>query len=421
MTRMSGKVLAILILGVLLIFSAGSAFAAGQGESTKGESVKLQFTSWMVAEQSGGEVWLPERIKVWEKAHPGVTVEVTPLGWEDTPDKITMQIQGKNAPDVFTIESLWLGKFARMPGGVEDLTSRMDAAFTSTLVPAYKGGELDGKMAGLVWSPNPWVIVYNKELAKRAGVSGHPRSFDDFIAQGRAIHALGPDIYGIGLQLGVDEYSADTFHIVAWPSGGDILDSALKPAARSAGTVKTIRLIKDLVDQKVVPFGEEVRNLRTLFAKGKVGFFFEGPWIAGILDGEGMQRDQWGVAEWPGEVQPASHILMLSQQSKHKDLAFDLMKFLVTDETTTKEYFKRTGLLPMVKDQYKDPQYDSDYAKTFLAQMSRLKNPNVWKSGKKYELEIAFCQEMQKILLGQGGVDETLAGLDKKMADILNN
>jgi multiple sugar transport system substrate-binding protein len=423
MIRKSERVVA--LLGVLLLFSVGVVFAAGQGEAAKGdtgkgEPIKLQFTSWMVAEQSGGEVWLPERIKVWEKSHPNVTVEVTPLGWEDTPDKITMQIQGKNAPDIFTIESLWLGKFAKMPGGVEDLAPRMDAALTSKLVPAYKGGELDGKMAGLVWSPNPWVIVYNKDLAKRAGVSGHPKSFDDFIAQGKAIHALGPDIYGIGLQIGVDEYSADTFHIVAWPSGGDILDSALKPAAGAAGTVKTVRLIKDLVDQKVIPFGEEVRNLRTLFAKGKVGFFFEGPWIAGVLDGEGMQRDQWGVAEWPGEVQPASHILMLSQQSKHKDLAFDLMKFLVTDEVTTKEYFKRTGLLPMVKDQYKDPQYDSDYAKTFLAQMDSLKNPNVWKSGKKYELEIAFCQELQKILLGQGGVDETLAALDKKMTEIIS-
>jgi multiple sugar transport system substrate-binding protein len=406
---------AVAVAGLFMfsLFAAQGAFAAGP------EKVTIQFASWMVAEQSGGEVWLPQRIHEWEKSHPNVTVEIIPLPWENTPDKVTMQIQAKNAPDIFTIESLWLGKFAQLPGGVEDLGKYMDAAYTSKLVPAYKGGEIDGKMAGMVWSPNPWVIVYNKALAKKAGVSGSPKSFSDFIAQGKAIHALGSDIYGIGLQLGVDEYSADTFHILAWPNGGDLLDKSGKSAVASAGTQKTVQLIKDLVDQKVVPFGEEVRNLRTMFAKGKIGFFFEGPWVAGILDGEGMSRDDWGVAQWPGDVEPASHILMLSQQCKNKDLAVDLMKFLVTDEVTTKEYFKRTGLLPMVKDQYKDPQYDSAYAKTFLAQMGRMKNPNVWKSEQKYEIEIAFCQELQKVLLGQGKVKETLVALDKKIAEMV--
>lgn len=401
------------ILAFSLIATTG-AFAAGAEKK-----VTIRFASWMVAEQSGGEVWLPQRIHEWEKAHPNVTVEITPLAWEDTPDKITMQIQAKNAPDIFTIESLWLGKFAKMPGGVEDLRKYMDSSFTSKLVDAYKGGELDGKMAGMVWSPNPWVVVYNKKLMQKAGVSGTAKSLDDFVAQGKAVRALGPDTYGIGLQLGVDEYSADTFHIIAWPNGGDILGNSGKPAATAAGTIKTVKMVKDLVDQKVVPFGEEVRNLRTLFAKGKVGFFFEGPWIAGVLDGEGMSRDDWSVSQWPGDVEPASHILMLSQQCQNKDLAVDLMKFLVTDEVTTKEYFKKTGLMPMVKTQYQDPQYASEYAKTFRAQMDHLKNPNVWKSAKKYELEIAFCQEMQKILLGQGKVDETLAALNSQMDGIL--
>jgi ABC-type glycerol-3-phosphate transport system substrate-binding protein len=85
------------------------------------DTVKLQFCSWMVAEQSGGEVWLPQRIKEWEKSHPNVSVEVIPLAWEDTPNKITLQVQAGNAPDVFTIESLWLGKFATVPKAVEDL------------------------------------------------------------------------------------------------------------------------------------------------------------------------------------------------------------------------------------------------------------------------------------------------------------
>jgi ABC-type glycerol-3-phosphate transport system substrate-binding protein len=375
--------------------------------------------SFMVAEASGGEEWIPERIGVWEESHPGVKVEVVPIGWEDIPNKIPMQIQAKNVPDIFTIESLWLGQFANMPGGVVDLYEFMDDAFISQLVPAYKGGEIDGKMAALVWNPNPWVLVYNKDLIRRAGVSGEPKNFDDFLQQVQAVSALGPDIYGFGMMLGVDDYSADTFHIVLWQFGGDLLDASGRPSVSSPGTINAVSTVKDGVDMGMIPFGEAVRNLRVLFTNGQIGFFFEGPWIAGVLDGLGMSRDEWNVASWPGAVQPASHMLCLSQQSKHKDLAWDLMKFIVTDETTTRKFFELTGLMPLVASQYDDPIYDNPYSKTFLDQMSRLQNPNVWGVKKKFEIEIAFMQEIQKILLGKGEVRTVLTELEDEIEEII--
>jgi multiple sugar transport system substrate-binding protein len=406
-----------LVLAAFFLLTAGSLFAGAQPE--KEEGVTLQFASWMVAEESGGEVWLPERIAAWEEQNPGVNVEIVPLGWEDTPSKITLQIQGGNAPDVFTIESLWLGKFANMPGGVVDLNQYMDSSFKNKLVGAYQGGMMDGKMAGLVWNPNPWVLVYNKGILDKAGVSGQPTSFGDFIDKVEKASRVGRDVFGLGLMLGVDEYSADTFHILLWANGGDILNDRGEPVVNSPEVVQTVTMVKDMVDRGVIPFGEEVRNLRTLFAQDRVAYFFEGPWIAGVLDGEGMSRDEWATASWPGDVQPASHLLCMSEQSEHKDLAWDLMKFITTDETTTKEYFKRTGLMPVVESQYDDPAFDSPYAKTFLDQMSRLRNPNVWGSSKKYEIEIAFMEGIQKILLGEAEVGAELNKLNEQIKDII--
>ena len=407
------------LAGFLILVCSSLSFAGGGQEKGAEEEITIQFASWMVAEESGGEVLIPRKIKEWENAHPGVSVEVVPLGWEDTPDKITLQTQGKNAPDIYTIESLWLGKFANMPNAAADLNKFMDAEMKNSLVPAYKGGEVDGKMAALVWNPNPWVLVVNKNLAYKAGVSGVPKSLNELIEQARKISALGDNVYGLGLQLGIDEYAADTFHILMWAEGGDLINDKMGPAVTSPGTVKSVKLVKDLVDEKVVPFGEEVRNLRTMFANGKIGFFFEGPWIAGILDAEGMERDEWTVAPFPGKVQPASHMLCLSDLSEHKELAWDLMKFIVTDEATTKEYYKNTGLMPVVASQYDDQVYDNHYSKVFLEQMNNLKNPNVWKSQMKFEIEIAFMETIQKILLGQTSVNDGLAVLEGKIEQIL--
>jgi ABC-type glycerol-3-phosphate transport system substrate-binding protein len=407
----------IVMLGLVIIFLITTTFIYSKGQEEE-EGITLQFASWMVAEESGGEEWIPERIDVWEKDHPGVNVEVVPIGWEDTPNKITLQIQGGNAPDIFTIESLWLGKFARMADGVVDLNTYMDQEFKSKLVDAYKGGLMGDKMAGLVWNPNPWVLVYNKELIRNAGVSGTPDSLQDFLNQVEAVHSQNSNAFGAGIMLGVDEYSADTFHILLWANDAALLNDNGEPVINSTAAVQTVGMIKDLVDRGVVPFGEEVRNLRTLFAQDRVGFFFEGPWIAGVLDGEGMSRDEWSVAPWPGQVQPASHLLCLSQQSEHKDLAWDLMKFIVTDETTTKEYYKRTGLMPVVKSHYNDPVYDNHYAQTFLDQMERMRNPNVWASPKKYEIEIAFMEGIQKILLGEIGVKAGLNEINDEIKSI---
>lgn len=409
-----------LVAMVFFVALVSLTYARGTSEPAATKPVELSFASWMVAEASGGEVWLPERIKVWEKSHPNVTVKVVPLAWEDTPDKITLQVQAGNAPDVFTIESLWLGKFGNMPGAVEDLGKYMTQDFVAQLVPAYNGGVLEGKTVGLVWSPNPWVLVYNKALVQQAGVSGAPTSFDDFLKQVDAVSRLGNGVYGAGLQLAVDEYSADTLHILMWHFGGGILDSSGKSAASSPGTVQTVQLVTDLVQQKKIPFGDDTRKLRELFAQDKIGFMFEGPWIAGVLDGEGMSRDKWDVSTWPGKVQPASHILMMSQASKQKDLAWDLMKYIVTDEPTTKGYFEKTGLLPMVKSQYDDPVYGTHYVKTYLAQMSELRNPNVWGSQKKFEIETAFMQGVQKAALGQASAADAMSEADSAITKLLS-
>ena len=408
MKRRFPIVSAVCLLLLLVVLASGTA-----------APIKLQFVSWMVAEASGGEEWIPERIKVWEQSHPNVSVEVIPLPWEETPNKIPTQVLAGNAPDIYTIESLWLGKFAKMPGASEDLKKYMPASFTSQLVPAYKGGEMEGKMAGLVWSPNPWVIVFNNDLAKKAGVSGAPKDLNDFLRKSAAVFKLGGRVYGAGLQLNLDEYSADTFHIIMWQPGGDLLDKTGKPAVNSPGTLKSVNILKGLADRKEIPFGEDARDLRTIFADGQLGFMFEGPWIAGVLDSMGMTRDEWDVANWPGDVLPASYILCLYPDSKNKDLAWDLMKFIVTDEPTTIEYFKKTGLLPMIKTQYQDPAYNTLYAKVFLSQMAKLRNPNVFASLKKAEIEIEFMKVIQAILLGKGEVQASLNDLNNTITEII--
>ena len=52
----------VLAFVILLLAGASLAFGGGQKDGAKGGKTSLKFVSWMVAEASGGEVWIPERI-----------------------------------------------------------------------------------------------------------------------------------------------------------------------------------------------------------------------------------------------------------------------------------------------------------------------------------------------------------------------
>ncbi len=418
---MSWKGVSRLLISVVVCLVIGLSAVSAQGTAEKEEQITLKFASWMLAEASGGEKILPEKLKEWEAMHEGVTVEIVPLAWEDTPDKIVQQTIAKNMPDIFTIESLWLGKFESMPNCVEDLTPYLkgDPEFAAEIASAVDSGMMNGRMAALVWNPNPMFLVYNKRLAEQAGVSGNPTDLQDLLDQAQAISDLGDDVFGLGLQLGIDEYSADFFHIVSWMNNADMFNNDLQPVVNSPEMIETVNMVKRLVDTGVVPFGEEVRNLRTLFAQGKVGFFLEGPWITGVLDGMGMNSDDWGVVPVPGKSTPCSHFLAMSAQSEHKNLAWDLMKFITSDEELTSEYYLGTGLLPSIASYYEKDIYDNPAAKVSLEAMANLRNPNVWMLQKKTELEITCMQSIQSILLGMNSTEAELNALQMNLEEMI--
>lgn len=57
-----------IVFFLLALILVGAMWAGGAQDTKKAataEKPKLQFASWMVAEASGGEKIIPERIKVW--------------------------------------------------------------------------------------------------------------------------------------------------------------------------------------------------------------------------------------------------------------------------------------------------------------------------------------------------------------------
>ena len=107
---------------------------------------------------------LPELLKEFEAANPGVTVEVTPIPWDAAHNKYQTAIAGGQTPDIAQMGTTWMGDFADAfdPAPAEFA----DAGF---FAGSMKSTEVNGASVGVPWYVDTRVLFYRKDLAEQAG------------------------------------------------------------------------------------------------------------------------------------------------------------------------------------------------------------------------------------------------------------
>ncbi|GAH80194.1 unnamed protein product, partial [marine sediment metagenome] len=217
-----------------------------------------------------------------------------------TADQLTLMTAAGNPPDITTIDVVWLAPLVYM-GGLQPLDEFITPSFKSDMIEAaYEDGLLKGKLYALCWNPNPNALFYNKDLLKRAGFASPPTNMKEFDEQIAAISELGPDIYGTVIQSDLSTLAADYFHTWLWNFGGELVDEEGKVVVNEKGAVDALAWFKGVTDNKYSPKGQYIRDIRVLFSQRRAGFIIEGPWIAGILRGEGMKDEEWDLSTIPG-------------------------------------------------------------------------------------------------------------------------
>jgi raffinose/stachyose/melibiose transport system substrate-binding protein len=115
-------------------------------------------------------------------AHPWVTINITILENEAFKTKLATAMQSGTPPDLF--QSWGGGTMASQAsaGMLKDITSSI-ASWKDTINPGALGiYAVDGKQYGVPWDMGMIGVWYNKALFTKAGISGPPATWDDFLA-----------------------------------------------------------------------------------------------------------------------------------------------------------------------------------------------------------------------------------------------
>ena len=335
--------------------AAGWGFGGGGGKQ-----VDLTYALWDPYEQVGYQ----KSIDVFQRMHPDIHVTIEQIPYGSYQQKITAQYISGNAPDVFWVNTPWLGDWIR-GGLLTDITAKVKQAkidlsqYYPQLVALH---EYQGRLYGL---PKDWdtiALYYNKDYFAKLGISSPPKNlkwnpqdggtFLHFLKRittdthGR--NALDPkfdpnSVRTYGASLGNDLQSVYGNYFAM--NGGSILPHpfATSSTIDSPQNQQALSFLTQMLQKAhvVTPGGQNgpngnSANSETLFASGRTATFETGDWQTNSLS----QLSNFKVGVMPLPAGPQGRVSVFNgltdgivSNTPHPEQAWELVQWLASAQS----------------------------------------------------------------------------------------
>jgi ABC-type glycerol-3-phosphate transport system substrate-binding protein len=314
--------------------------AAGQVHAA--DVVTLNF--WVAWDpQSTDGVAAKSEIAAYEKAHPGVKVDVQNITYDALHSKLLTAIAGGDAPDLSWGLPEWLGELNRM-GALRDLTDDAKAwqdekSIYPNVIDALT---VDGHLLAMPHYLGIRALLVHKDMLDAAGIAAPPKTWDELISDSQTVKAktgkYGFGIAGTGVrspqelimylaQNGVSlaERKADGKYKNTW------LDDKEKLARATQVLAFYKRLISDgAINPDGASWGWEEED--TNFSLGQYAMVIDGAWMESREKQSPAEMKDVEIAAPPYKMQPATFFeinpFYVYKAGKHPKETWDFVTFM---------------------------------------------------------------------------------------------
>ena len=362
-------------------------------------------------------------IAEFEKANPGLKVEMQQLTWQNGFEKIVAAVSSGTQPDLCELGSTWVPKFAA-DGVLSDLTADVTDLREEYLF--WESCTLNGTVFGVPWVAGTRALFYNKDLFARAGLDPEkpPETWSQLSACAKKIHSPARGVYGFGLNTGERYILFKKFMPLAWGNGGTILTPDLRRS--TLYSKQNIQALDFYCSLKPYSLVEKQDVLDMAFKQGKLGMMISGGWNLRTIpsDAPGLK---FGVALIPRPAAgrgshasfAGSEILVTFANSKHRAEALKLARFLVARENVIALSRATKSVQPALRGAETDPYYDTQpQERMFVVQLKTAVAPPA--HPKWVEVEDEINTAVEEVLYGRKTSGEALLGAHKKIEDIIS-
>jgi multiple sugar transport system substrate-binding protein len=352
--------------------STASSAPVSQSDIDKAMRTPTTLTFW---------TWVPnitKEIEVFRQKYPAIKINVVNAGQGTAAyTKLRTALKaGTGAPDVAQIEFQYIPTFS-ITKSLVDLRPYGAEALKSKFVD-WTWGQVTGAN-GEVWAypqdTGPMGMLYRADIFKQYGISV-PRTWDEFAAAARKLHAANPSIYMTDLAAN----EAGAWHGLQWQAGAkpysvngtkvglNVNDEASKKLATYWGNLDQQGLIStdpDFTD-----------NWYQGMEKGKYATWLTAAWGPVFLSGSAKSTagkwraaplPQWSAGgnasgNWGGSSTAVVH------GTKNPIAAAKFAEFLNTDPITTKMFNTEQSFFPATKALLSDPSFTGQQASFYGGQ-----------------------------------------------------
>jgi len=318
---------------------AATCLAALSGAAFAQDQVTLKFWDNQQTE-SGLSQYQQEAVKRFEAENPNIKVEVTTIPYPEYQQRLLTAVQGGNAPDVSTLDQIWVAAFAEA-GAIMPLDDQAKAAGIKPdtfFKGAWDSANYNGKLWGIPFNVDVWSFSFvNNALLKAAGIDPASMvSFDGLKAAAEKLTDTGKGHYGVGLFAHKGEDTVVVLDSFIFSNGGKVLDDSGKCALTSPEAVGALSFL-----QSLAPFAPKgilnasSGDMRELFLNGSLALEF---WPA--LEQPTLQKSKldWDfvVGHAPQGKTPIGTYggwnLAVFQSSPNKEAAWKFIQFLTRED-----------------------------------------------------------------------------------------
>jgi multiple sugar transport system substrate-binding protein len=344
---------------VIVLAAAACGGSSGGGSSASKSRGPITLTMWYWGQQEahGLSSFLTQSVKKYEALHPNITIKTVLQSTDNLMPNFAAAAKAKKGPD---IEYRW--------GGIWSLQDAWDGnlAPISDYIPASERAHYlnssedtwDGKLWSAPWYVQPsFPILYRKDVLARAGISGPPTTWDQFLSDCSTLRSKGITPIAGGVKdgwfggwlfslLGSESLTSidDLKQAVAgskkftdpdlaewWTRLGQMISA--KCWNDDIGSLDLYQAQQTWVDGKsamTVTAGTDVRKFVSQVGGSKVGV---------------MTMPKYADGIGAGKLGSTSQTLAISSWSPYKQQAADFIMFMHTPAELSL-FYKDTGALP---------------------------------------------------------------------------
>ncbi|MFE9422899.1 extracellular solute-binding protein [Kitasatospora sp. NPDC006697] len=348
------------------------------GSSSKPANYNGKTLNVWLMDGSAPQAWQDGIKTDFESQFQGAKLNIQIQKWDGIGQKITTALS-EGSVDVLEVGNTQTAGYAAT-GGLLDLTSAKADLGGADWAPNLNASSvLDGKQYAAPWYFANRVVIYNKALWTKAGITATPKTLDEYYGDLDKLKASGVQdpIYLPGQEW----YTyfgliAGNNGQIAKQNGSKWAGNLESPEAKDAfATYQKLQSYSTAPKDK----DEATPQQSTLFPKGTIGSMIGLGWEAPAP--KDMPADQVGYFPLPGKTadKPSGVFLggsnlAIAQASKNQDLAKGFLKIAMSDKFEGQ--MASTGLVPNKTSL--DALATTDYAKAAIpASASGATTPNI--------------------------------------------